>query len=71
MFNYGSRNGVSTLIRIIKALCKLYIAFSASIVAYINGSSLDSGQKTTITAWLNGAQEACMILEEIKFSYEQ
>lgn len=69
-FNYGGRNGVSTLIRIVKGMCRLYLSFSGSIIQYIDNSSLDAGQKTTVKNWLNGAQEACMILEEIQFSYE-
>lgn len=69
-FNYGGRNGVSQIIRFTKLLCKIYLTYSVRIIAYIEASSLDSGQKATVLAWLNGAQEACMILEMIQVTYE-
>lgn len=69
-WNYGGRNGISSVIKFTKLLCRIYLAFSNPIIAYINGSSLDSGKKTTVLAWLNGAHEACMILEEIQVVYE-
>lgn len=69
-FNYGGRNGVSTLIRTVKYLCKLYLAFANPIITWINGSTLNSEQKTIVLAWLNGMQEACMILETVQVTYE-
>jgi len=69
-YNYGSKNGISTIIRWTKSLCRVYLAFSNPIISFINGSSLDSGKKTIVLAWLNGAHEACMILEEIQVTYE-
>lgn len=70
-FNYGGRNGVSQIIRFVKLVCRIYLTYATRIVAYVEASPLDSGKKTTVLAWLAGAQEACMILEEIQISYEQ
>ena len=70
-FNYGGRNGVSQIIRYTKFVCRIYLTYATRIIAYVESSSLDSGKKATVTAWLAGAQDACMILEEIQISYEQ
>lgn len=70
MFNYGGRNGISTIIRVTKHICRIYLTFSARITQYISDSTLETEKKTTVLAWLNAAQEACMILEEIQVSYE-
>lgn len=69
-FNYGGRNGVSTLIKVTKHICHIYASFSGAIIAYVNGSSLSSGDKATVIAWLNGASAACAILETIEYVYE-
>jgi len=69
-FNYGGRTGVSTIIFLIKRICHVYTSFSASIIAYVNGSSLSSGDKATVIAWLNGASAACAIIEQIRYVYE-
>lgn len=69
-FNYGGRNGMSTLLKMIRALCHLYIAFSAGIVEYINASSLTSEEKTALINWLNTAQAMCALIEAIRFVYE-
>jgi hypothetical protein len=69
-FNYGGRNGVSTIITVTQKICHIYASFAGQIVAYINGSSLSPADKATVTAWLNGASAACAILETIKFNYE-
>ena len=71
MFNYGGRNGVSTLLFIVKRMCHIYTSFSGQIVAYVNGSSLSSEDKTTIINWLNLASTACTILSNLRYSYEQ
>lgn len=71
MFNYGARNGVSTIIKLIKGICHIYMSFQEPILAYIAASSLPSEDKATITSWLNLATSACSILTQIRVSYER
>lgn len=70
-FNYGSRNGMATMLQLVRKLCKLYAAFSAGIISFINASSLTTEQKTEVIAWLNGASAVCAILEtSVLVTYE-
>jgi len=71
MFNYGGRNGVSTLLTLIKGICRIYTSFSESIIAYVNGSNLSSEDKITLINWLNLASSACAIVSNLRYSYEQ
>lgn len=70
MFNYGARNGVSTVIKFVKALCKIYLTYQERIIAYINGSTLSAGDKAAVIAWLNLASSSCAILVSIEYNYE-
>jgi len=69
--NYGGRNGVATVVKYVRLLCKIYVAFSGAIVAFINASPLSPTDKTKVLTWLNGAVEVCSILESsILVTYE-
>lgn len=67
--NYGGRNGMSSIIFFVRQTCRIYTKFSAGIIAFINASSLSSGDKATVIAWLNAASAACAILETLKVTY--
>lgn len=68
--NYGGRNGVATVIFFTRQLCRIYTKYSAAITGFIATSTLTSPQKATLTAWLNSATEACMLLETLMVVYE-
>lgn len=69
-FNYGGRIGMSTTIRIVKSLCKIYLVYQERIVQYINDSGLTGQQKTDVINWLNLASASCAILTSIEYTYE-
>lgn len=69
-FNYGGRTGMWSIIFFVHQVCRIYGIFMPSILAFITASSLTTEQKDTVTAWLNGATEACSILELLFVSYE-
>lgn len=63
--------GLTTIINLVIHFCRLYQENSTAIVAYINASTLiDSTQKTTLIAWLNGVYAACDILKVLRYTYE-
>lgn len=62
-FNYGARNGIATVIKYVRLLCKIYAKLAPSIVSYIDGSTMTEEQKVTVLAWLDGAMAVCVILE--------
>lgn len=68
--SYGGRNGMSSLLMFVHALCRIYGAFTAAIVTFINASDLTSEQKTEVLNWLNLATTICTILETIKVEFE-
>lgn len=70
VFNYGARNGMSTLLFLIHKLCALYGKYTGAIVAFIDASPISSGDKTTVKNWLTGATAVCTIVESIKVTYE-
>ncbi|HEY9758949.1 MAG TPA: hypothetical protein V6C97_27520 [Oculatellaceae cyanobacterium] len=70
-FNYGSRNGVSTVISAVKMLCHIYTAYQARIIEWVNGSSLSAAQKTALIDWLNLATASCAILVSVQVDYER
>lgn len=62
-FNFGGRNGMSTILKLIRSICRVYTKFSGAITTYIADSSLSSEDKTTVTNWLNAASTVCAIVE--------
>lgn len=69
--NYGGRNGVSSIVRLTRELCRIYTAYSGGIINYVNNSSMSPSDKATVIAWLNGGVAACAILEaSVMVSYE-
>lgn len=69
-FNYGGRIGVSTIISLTRHICRIYTTYSSRIIAWVDGSTLSSGDKTTVKDWLAAAQSACAILESVMVVYE-
>ena len=69
-FNYGGRIGMSTTIKVVQALCKIYGTYQAKIIAYVNASTLTSDQKASVISWLNLATEICGLLTSIQVVYE-
>lgn len=71
-FNYGGRFGVSTIITLTVKLCDIYQPNVTKIKDFIDSvDAIDSGQKTTVKAWLDGADAACTILKIVKATYER
>lgn len=62
MAEYGARTGVTTLIKVVRALCRLYLTYSAKINAWVN-TAIPSGDRATVLAWLAGIAAVCAILE--------
>lgn len=60
---YGAKNGISSVIKFVRSLCRVYTAFSGAIIAYVNSSSLSSENKTLVINWLNNASTVCGLLE--------
>lgn len=54
--------GVSTLIFIVRQLCKLLTRYRTKIDAWAQGA-LAPGSKATLDSWLDGATAVCLILE--------
>lgn len=69
-FFYGSKNGVSTVIRLTIKLCSIYVLRAAGIKAYVNASSLDVDQKEFLTTWLDNIVTACELLTILEKVYE-
>lgn len=71
-FNYGGKIGLSTVIRLVVKLCDIYIPNAAAIITFVNDTTiLDSTQKATLIAWLNGVVDACTLLKLIMVKYER
>ena len=62
-YNYGAKNGMSTLVKLIRLLCRIYLSFSGAITTYITDNVPDSGDRTVILNWLNQAQTVCNLIE--------
>lgn len=70
-FNYGGRIGMSQLIRLVIALCDLFVTYGARIKIFVAATTLiDSTQKATLVAWLDGIVAACEILRILQVTYE-
>lgn len=54
--------GVSTLIAIVKTLCKLLVTYRVKIDAWATGA-LSAPDKATLDTWLDAATAVCLILE--------
>lgn len=48
---------------IIHHLCRYYTKYQASLTQHVNSSSLSSGDKATVLAFLSSIQATCTILE--------
>lgn len=69
--NYGGRNGMATIINLIRTICRVYTKFSGAIIAYINSTTLTTEQKAVIIDWLNGASVVCALIEgSVQVVYE-
>lgn len=62
-FRYGAKNGMSSVVRFIRALCHVYTSFSGAIVEYITNNISDATQRTTVLNWLDAASAVCAIIE--------
>lgn len=71
-FNYGAKNGVASIIRAVKTICRIYTKFLIPITAFINASNaLTPIQKEAILDWLNKAATVCVLLEgNVEVVYE-
>jgi len=63
VWNYGSKNGMATVVFAIRKLCHIYTAYSGAIIAYITTHVTDSTERATVLAFLNSASAVCNIIE--------
>ena len=65
-FNYGSKNGISTIIFGVKLICRTYNKFLVPVRDYINTHpTLTTPQKTQIIDWLDLGMDVCYLLQSI------
>lgn len=70
-FNYGSKNGMSTIVKLIKHICRVYLAYTAAIQTFINSSSLTTEQKAQVIDWLEAGVTVCgLIVGAVEVTYE-
>lgn len=62
-FKYGAKNGMATIVSLIRTICHVYTSFSSAIIAYITANVADSEDRTTVLNWLNTASTVCNIIE--------
>jgi len=64
--NYGRRTGVTSFIRILKALCILLSEFSPFILDWIATTDLPFDQKETLRQWIQNINGICAMLPTLK-----
>lgn len=71
-FNYGTKNGMWSIINAVKTICRIYTKFLIPITAFVEAHpNLTTEQKTTIMNWLNAASSVCVLLStNVEVTYE-
>lgn len=62
---YGKRTGVTTMVRVVRHLCHLFLTFEVKITAWINASALSSSDKAICTAWIATTKVVCTLFNSI------
>lgn len=62
---YGKRTGVTTLLVLIKHMCRLFLVFENKIVAWIAASALSTDNKSICYVWIATTKTVCSLLTSI------
>lgn len=61
---YGKRTGVTTLKKLVQALCELYDHFRPLINGWVD-ANFASPKRETVLAWLSALSDICLFIGEV------
>jgi len=58
---YGSKTGVTTVIKLVKHLCRIFLIYEAKIIAWADGN-MSPTDAATFKAWIATTKAVCTLL---------